>query len=283
MGTMRERAQQLKEKRPGYGEILDFYVKVRESQAAAKVSSKVDMGRVPKERRDPGAREGLPLLRKEDFPVDIDASVALFHTLCAMGRTANPHMAAEVKKIEQALSENRLDLKKLITDGGSEQEVGHSAAGQGLDGHVLAFLVLSSIRPSIEAGREQLDGELDPETLRKGHCPVCGSLPSLNLLKGEGGKRYSLCSYCGFQWRIDRLSCPVCGSQEPDDLSYFFGEGEENCRIELCDKCHHYIKTVDLRNLELSDPCLEDLGSLHLDILAARKGYMGAVPNPWTT
>ena len=32
----RERAQQLKEKRPGYGEILDFYVKVREAQIKVK-------------------------------------------------------------------------------------------------------------------------------------------------------------------------------------------------------------------------------------------------------
>ena len=40
-GTLRERVQQLKEKRPGYGEILDFYVKVREAQAKSKTSLKM--------------------------------------------------------------------------------------------------------------------------------------------------------------------------------------------------------------------------------------------------
>jgi formate dehydrogenase accessory protein FdhE len=139
----------------------------------------------------------------------------------------------------------------------------------------------SSIRPSIEAGMGQLLSKLEPETWRKSHCPVCGSLPSLNLLKGEGGKRYSLCSYCGYQWRIDRLSCSVCDNKEQKFLKYFYGEGEESYRIDLCDKCHHYIKTIDVRDLEESDPSLEDLATLHLDVVAAQKGYERSVPNPW--
>jgi len=94
--------------------------------------------------------------------------------------------------------------------------------------------------------------------------------------------RYSLCSYCDCQWGIDRVSCSVCGSKEQGSLHYFCGEGEDACRIDLCDTCHHYIKTIDYRNLEESDPSLEDLATLHLDVLAAQKGYRRAVPNPWT-
>ena len=78
------------------------------------------------------------------------------------------------------------------------------------------------------------------------------------------------------------MSCPVCGSKEQGALHYFCGEGEDACRIELCDTCRHYIKTIDYRSLEDSDPSLEDLATLHLDVLAAQKGYRRAVPNPWT-
>ena len=53
-------------------------------------------------------------------------------------------------------------------------------------------------------------------------------------------------------------------------------------RIDLCDSCHHYIKTIDVRTLEAPDPCLEDLGTLHLDVVAARKGYSRVVPNRWS-
>ena len=136
--------------------------------------------------------------------------------------------------------------------------------------------------PSIETGSEQLRGEVDLETWRKVHCPVCGSLPAISILKGEGA-RYSLCSHCSCQWKVDRLSCSVCGSKEQGELQYFCGEGEETIRIDLCDACHHYIKTIDFRGLVGSDPVLEDLATLHLDVIAVQKGYARAVPNPWTT
>jgi len=281
MGTLRERAQQLKEKRPGYGALLDFYVAVRESQLASRVSVQVDPVKFNKNGKGLPAEERLSPVGKEDFPFDLEASIDLFQSLCRLGNAANPHIASQVEKIEQALHDGTMDLEALFTGGGQDQAIEQVAADRELDKQVLSFLVRSSTRPSIEAGREQLRGELDPETWRKTRCPVCGSLPTLSLLRGDGGMRYSLCSCCGYQWRIDRLSCSVCGSKEQGALHYFCGEGEDACRIDLCDTCHHYIKTIDYRNLEESDPSLEDLATLHLDVLAVQKGYRRAVPNPW--
>ena len=138
--------------------------------------------------KDLPTEEGVSLIRKEDFPVDMEASINLFHSLCRIGKTANPHMAEQVGKDRTKHSRtSKMDLKKLLTGGGKEQAIEHVAADLGLDKQVLSFLIQNSIRPSIEAGMEQLRSELDPETWRKTHCPVCGSLPSLNLLKGEGG------------------------------------------------------------------------------------------------
>jgi FdhE protein len=153
----------------------------------------------------------------------------------------------------------------------------------GLDKKIFPFLIQNSKRPSIEAGMEQLRGEIDPETWLRGYCPVCGSLPSSSVLKEEVGKRYLLCSHCGYQWRIDRLFCPFCDNREQESLHYLYAEKEEAYRIDLCEKCHQYIKTLDLRKIEESDPSLEDLATLHLDILASQKGYKRPVPNPFVT
>jgi FdhE protein len=281
LGALRERAQKLKEKRPGYGEVLDFYVKVKEAQVASRASLKMDPIKLKRKLRGRQTGEGFSLIHKEDFPVDIEASISLFHALCRIGKTTNPHMAEQAETINQLLRDNKMDLEKMLTEAGKEQTSDHAAAYQGLDRQVLSFLIQSSIEPSIESGMENLHSELEPETWLKSHCPVCGSLPALNLLKGKGGKRYSLCSYCGYQWRIDRMSCAVCGNKEQGLLKYFYGEGEESYRIDLCDKCHHYIKTIDYRNLEESDPFLEDLATLHLDVVAVQKGYERSVPNPW--
>ena len=280
---LKNRIQQIKKKRPGYREILDFYQKVREAQDSIKASLKIKPILLRKEWKELLAKEGFSLIQKEDFPLDIEASVKLFQALCQIGKEVNPHMAEQVGKIKEILANKRIDLKKLLKEGVKEQRIQQIADEFGLDIKVFSFLIQSSVRPSIETGMEQLRSELDPETWLKSHCPVCGSLPSLSLLKGEGGKRYLLCSYCGYQWRIDRLFCPFCNNKEQKSLQYFSGEGEEAYRIDLCDKCHQYIKTIDYRTLEELDPALEDLATLHLDILASQKGYKRPVPNPWTT
>ena len=76
---------------------------------------------------------------------------------------------------------------------------------------------------------------------------------------------------------------PCCGNKDQGSLQYFYGEGEDSYRIDLCDKCHRYIKTIDYRSLEGSDPILEDLATLHLDVLAVQKGYTKFVPHLWTS
>ena len=283
MEKLKARIQQLKKKRPGYGKILDFYQKVKKAQDKSKASLKIEPIKLRKEWKELLAKEGFSLIPKEDYPLDIEASVKLFQTLCQIGEEANPHMAEQVGKIKEALDNKKIDLKNLLKKGVNEQKIEKVADEFGLDKKVFLFLIQSSAKPSIEAGMEQLRNELDPETWLKGYCPMCGSLPFLSLLKEEEGKRYLLCSYCGYQWRIDRLICPFCNNKEQEFLQYFCGEGEEVYRIDLCDKCHQYIKTIDYRTLEESDPVLEDLATLHLDILAIQKGHQRPVPNPWTT
>ena len=281
MEKLGERVHQLEKKRPGYGEILHFYQRVREEQDRAKASFKIKPIKLRKEWKELLTKEGFSLIQKEDFPLDIEASIKLFESLCQIGKDSNPHMAEQARKIKETIDHKRIDLKKLLKEELKEQRIEQVADEFGLDNKVFSFLIQSSIKPSIEAGMEKLRNELDPETWLKEYCPICGSLPSLSLLKEEVGKRYLLCSFCGYQWRIDRLTCPFCGNKEQESIQYFFAEGEEPYRIELCDKCRQYIKTIDYRTLEESDPVLEDLATLHLDILASQKGYKRPIPNPW--
>jgi FdhE protein len=280
--NLKKRIQQLKKKRPGYKEILIFYQNIKEAQEKIKPSLRIEPLRLKKEWKDLLKKEGFPLLEKKDFPLDMESSITLFHSLCQIGKEANPHMAEQVRKIEEILDRKKVDLKKLFRKGFEEKRVEELADEHKLDKKVMLFFVRESIKPSIQAGVEKLSNEIDPETWLKGHCPICGSLPHLALLKEEVGKHYCLCSFCGYEWRVDRLVCPFCNNKEQDSLHYFYGEGEEVHRIDLCEKCHQYIKTIDLRKIEEIDPTLEDLATLHLDILASQKGYKRPVPNLWT-
>ncbi|OGP68279.1 MAG: hypothetical protein A2169_02445 [Deltaproteobacteria bacterium RBG_13_47_9] len=273
MKNLNSRVQQHKKKRPGYGEVIDFFQKVGEAQEEVKPGLNVDPIQIKKEWKELLTKEGFSLIQRQDFPINIESSVSLFMTLCRIAKNITPLMDEQVKKIEEGIENKGLDLENLLKEGISEQKVEKTADELGLDKKVFSFLIHASIKPSIEAGVDQLRSEIDPETWLKSNCPVCGSFPFLSLLKEAVGKRYLLCSFCGYQWRFDRRLCPSCNNKEQETLHYFCGEGEETCRIDLCDKCHQYIKTIDLRETEDADLLLEDLATLHLDLIAIEKGY----------
>ncbi len=281
MKTLKKRIQDVKKKRPGYKAMLDFYQKVREDQEKVRGSLTIEPIRLKKEWKTLLTKEGFPLLERNDFPIDIKASLSLFKSLCQIGKEANPHMAEQVKKIEKALSEKKIDLSTLFKEAGNEKMAEGIAEEFGLDKKILLFFIHSSLKPSIETGVEQLSREIETENWMKGHCPICGSLPSLSLLKEEVGKRFLLCSHCGYQWRIDRILCPFCNNRDQESLQFFYAEEEKTHRVDLCDKCHQYIKTIDLRTLGETDLPFEDLATLHLDIAAHKKGYKRPVPYPW--
>ncbi len=278
MGVLSNRLQQLKQKRPAYAPLLDFYVAVREAQQESK--PRIRIARVKAVSGRPLAN-GFPLIGEAGFPIDSNSSVSLFGALCGLGKAANPHFAAQAERIERAVVDGLLNLGTLLVRGAGEGIAERVASERGLDARILSFLVLQSRLPSIEAARDRLLEHPIPEAWRKPSCPICGSAPGTSVLKGEPALRHSVCSCCRCQWQVDRLSCSICGNDDQDSLQYFYAEGEIACRIDCCDSCHHYIKTIDLRALEVPDACMEDLATLHLDVVARAKGYSRVVPDPW--
>jgi FdhE protein len=71
-----------------------------------------------------------------------------------------------------------------------------------------------------------------------------------------------------------RIKCPFCGNEEQQTLAYFSIEGEERYRVDVCNECKRYIKTVDFRETrEEANLDVEDIATLHLDMLANEEGY----------
>jgi FdhE protein len=140
-----------------------------------------------------------------------------------------------------------------------------------VDPPVLTLLLRLSLRPALLETAHAAQGLLDLNKWTYGHCPVCGSAPRLADLSGEGGKRSLHCSLCETVWTYPRLQCPFCENDNRKDLSYLRAENEEGLRVDLCKRCGHYLKTIDLR--ELSGPVivpLDDVATWHLDLVAQK-------------
>jgi len=112
-------------------------------------------------------------------------------------------------------------------------------------------------------------------------CPQCCARPLLGVLRpeGDGGKRFLLCSFCSQEWEFRRILCPTCGEEAEGKLPVYVAEQLPHIRVEACDTCQFYIRTVDLTKDGHAIPLVDDLAAIPLSLWAHEKGYSRLQPN----
>jgi FdhE protein len=271
----------VKAARPAYQGVLDFYEKLWLAQEASKekiVLRPVDMSQdVLAIKR----KEHFSLISKQDFPVEPKASEALLKALCQLSIASNETLARGASRMVDALDDGALDGATLFSKILDEDDAYWDGVAKdaGVAATVLAFLVYNAVKPSLSLFAEQAGNYLDSETpWQKGYCPVCGSVPALALLRNEG-HRFLLCSFCGHEWTVNRLFCPFCENKDQKTLHYFYSDEEKEYRVHVCNVCKKYIKTVDTRNMTRPvHAVVEQVSTLHLDMLAKEQGFESGLP-----
>ena len=112
-------------------------------------------------------------------------------------------------------------------------------------------------------------------------CPACGCPPSVARLRRADGGRILTCGLCGSEWEAVRLACACCGTLDRASLGVLRLDDADARWVETCERCKGYIKTVDERKLaegETVFPVVEEVATLHLDLLAEREGYIRRIP-----
>ena len=106
-------------------------------------------------------------------------------------------------------------------------------------------------------------------------CPACGGSPSVGVLReeGHGARRALVCGLCLTEWDYLRLVCVGCGEQRFESLPVFTAEQFPHVRIEACDTCRTYLKTIDLTKDGRAVPVVDDIASISLDLWAQDRGY----------
>ncbi|HEY1939723.1 MAG TPA: formate dehydrogenase accessory protein FdhE [Candidatus Angelobacter sp.] len=112
-------------------------------------------------------------------------------------------------------------------------------------------------------------------------CPFCGSKPQLAILRpeGDGAKRFLLCSLCGTEWLFRRILCPNCAEENKEHLPVFVAQEFDYVRVDACDTCHTYIKSIDLSRNGNAVPVVDELATVSLNLWAQENNYKKAQPN----
>jgi formate dehydrogenase maturation protein FdhE len=111
----------------------------------------------------------------------------------------------------------------------------------------------------------------------EGPCKVCGGAPWIasrrSASSADGAMRMLVCAFCGFEWQMQRIKCPACGEEDPHKLPVFSAQERLGARIEACETCRGYVKSIDLTLDARQIPEVDDLATLSLDLWAADQGY----------
>jgi FdhE protein len=125
-----------------------------------------------------------------------------------------------------------------------------------------------------EISQPPLDRELYVTEFR---CPFCAGPPQLSMLQGggelEGGGRALMCAACFTTWPFRRVRCASCGEEDEHRLAYFHSPMLDHLRVDACDTCRYYIKSVDLTRLGIAVPLVDEVAGAALDVWARERGY----------
>ncbi|RZB34688.1 MAG: FdhE protein [Desulfobacteraceae bacterium Eth-SRB1] len=270
--AFQERLKILRRKYPDYGYFFDFYGTVILTRINFSQRPEIESVAIEEEMVKLKLNDGFPLIETEAFQIDTKHAQALFFALCRELIKERNEVKPKIEVIESYFQSHPEKLKEIFADFLKEEKL-KDIENIDLDINLLQFLVFHSLKPSLKESAQAVKSKLENSNWTKGYCPVCGHHPYMAALR-ENGKKYVKCSFCGHEWSIERILCPFCDNKDHEQLRYIKADGEEGYRVYLCDKCKRYLKTVDERTIEnVVDLDMEDVATLHLDIIAEKEGY----------
>jgi FdhE protein len=244
-----QRAEELVNHYPSVGEILRFYVQVARFQ----------------EQLQRALSASLPLegtrIQSSLRPVELSELGPRLDAFLGMAEKHGPQRLAAVSRELRARGPHF--CCQLLA--GTWESFSTSDAQ--------SFLAAAFLQPYAELLRWRTS--LTPAPGSRAVCPFCNRTPCFGVMRqrGEGAARWLGCGFCLAEWEFRRIVCPGCGEENDQKVVVFGAADFEHIRVECCETCNTYIKTIDLTKNGLAEPLVDELASAALDLWARERGY----------
>jgi len=135
---------------------------------------------------------------------------------------------------------------------------------------LLPWIFLQPYAEYLADQREPVSVDGAPST-----CPLCGGRPIVGVLRpeGDGAKKSLVCMLCAHEWLFRRIYCPACGEEREPQMAFYSAPEIAHVRVDVCDTCHTYLKSIDLTKTGLAVPVVDELATIPLDLWAREHGY----------
>jgi len=230
---------------------------------------------------------GIPLLANLSLSPWSKSLDIAFEWMLPAVKKIFPAIGGDVDAIMGSYRDGNVQLVLLGEEylDGSFKHYATAARSIGVSCDTLGFVIRTVLSAVLESVASKTGEGMGDKTWSKGYCPVCGSLPSVSFLAGPsgdpgeflkdtGGQKFLHCGLCGYNWRINRHTCPACDNTDKELQMYLTEPNQPGERVDVCKKCGLYLPCVDTRELEVM-PHLDTAAvcMVHLDILAQQQGF----------
>lgn len=262
----RRRAAELRQRQSHAHELLDLYVELLALQEPV-YRDTLQSGWLPAVR---AGHAEPPSLRLEALPFfkAVEPFRAFAEGVAGVTTDTLRHGGARL------LAQGDAELMELLRRGAGRSAVDDLAAIAGVEAVLLEFYARAYLEPvtqalaSVEEGAHRLGAMTRV-------CPRCAWPPQASVMRDESdakGRRLLVCALCGTWWPFARVVCINCGEHDPKKLAVHEGGPLEHVRVETCESCHAYVKSVDLRRDGTAVPVVDELASVELDLWADEQG-----------
>jgi formate dehydrogenase accessory protein FdhE len=264
------RAAELTSTYPFAAEGLRYYARVATFQKSLYADIQKALADSPKASADRPLRDELDLFlllpRFSPF-LSVIQGVAPVPLAQAATDLAQQGPAAWQRAIED-FWHGELELATPVDDAG-QVLAGDSQDSISSD-RLLAWIFLQPYAEYLAGHRETLIVDGAPST-----CPLCGGKPVVGVLRseGDGAKKSLICMLCSHEWGFRRIYCPACAEEREPQMAFYSAPEIAHVRVDVCDTCHTYLKSIDLTKTGLAVPVVDELATLPLDLWASEHGY----------
>lgn len=258
---------------PEYADIVSLFIGIYDYVCGREKQTGISM---ELSYSDPKARieKSVPLLDSSALKVERGETVLFLRGIIEILSSKGHENTGYLRQIAAALQEGTIDpsaLYRAIMER-RRTPILEISALLAVPAPLIEYVFEIPLRTALENISSGFGGD-DFAGWQENFCPVCGSRAGMAELTGEEGRRSLSCSACSFSWPFKRLTCAYCGCDEQEKLSYFTA-GDGATRVDTCKACSRYIKTRDSRKSDSEVPLeIEDLLTIHLDLLASREGF----------
>jgi len=225
---------------------------------------------------------GVPVIRQTTLFRDDDPWAEIALSLIPAMKQGFPALQDDLEKLEEIIKNENISIydyfKSYPADG--DTIIAGWTSEFNINAAAVALLLKTISRIILEKRSQNIEWKWG--NWEKGYCPVCGTYPSIAMIKEKIAERWLHCSQCGYEWKFSRVICPYCEDEAYKEMPFFFVEDKGNDCAFACDKCKRYLITLTrMSDLIVRDLDISAISLTHLDIIMQDKGFQPMAVCEW--